>query len=132
MIDEDDKLPRISTLQIDLVAYEKQRDFFLNTLAKFKAGEVSEGIKACGFLQSMYFILPATRHTIQDRTAATKFVDDIDKLRREIVIYQRRANNLPKGSSFLECDDYEETLGNPMDELVRRFHEIMHSTGFTN
>ena len=130
--DDNNKLPRISTLQIDLVAYEKQRDLFLNALAEFKAGDATRGIVACGYLQSMYFIMPATRHTIQDRPAAAKFVDDIDKLRRDIVVYQRRGHNLPKGSNFLECADYEEKLGNPMDELVRRFHEIMHSTGFTN
>ena len=130
-MEDDENRPRISTLQIDLTAYDKQRDLFLQHLAFFKAGSPEYGVTACGFLQAMYHILPATRHTMLDRQAATKFVDDIDKLRRECVIY-KRVRKLENGMSFLECADYEARLGNPMDELVRRFHEIMHQTGFTN
>jgi len=133
-MNESSNQPRINTHGIDLEAYQKQRDLFLESLALFKAGQVDAGVAACGYLQSMYFIMPGTRHAIQDRKAAKEFIDGIDKLRHDIVIYKRmRDDSFERGEvmSYLKFSDYEEKVGNPMDELVLKFHEIMHSTGFT-
>jgi hypothetical protein len=127
----EDDLPKISTLQIDLEEYKDQRKFFLQALSLFKQGDINQGTTACGYLASMYYILPATRHVKLNQDDSIEFIDSIDKLSNDIVIFGTGVKPPPNGC-WLYYPEYKLNLGNQMDRIVLNFHRIMHDVGFTN
>lgn len=116
----------VSTMDADLQAYQAQRNLFLDAQAKFKAGDIGQGILCCGYLHSMFGILPIKKYP-RDKSKA--FIDKIDILRRDITIYTK-TKRIPKTGNYLEYSDYEERLGNKLDELFLDFVEIMNTTEF--
>ena len=117
----------ISTMDADLQAYQGQRNLFLDAQAKFKAGEIGQGVLCCGYLHSMFGILPVKKYP---REKSKDFINKIDALRRDITIYSK-TKIIPKSGSYLEYSDYEERLGNKLDELFLDFVEIMNETEFS-
>lgn len=122
--------PRLNTLDADLQAYQEQRGLFLQAQAFFKAGNIDSGILCCGYLQSMFFILPAVRYTQISKEDSIAFINKIDGLRSAITKY-KQSKDVPKSGNYLEYNDYETKLGNVLDSITIEFLDIMFKTGLS-
>jgi len=121
-------MPReISTVDADLQAYQEQRGLFFQAQAAFKAGNIDMGILCCGYLHAMFGIQVAPKYVMQNKEGTKKFIDRIDKLRQEITIY-RKCKEIPKSGNYLEYADYDDKLGNQLDDVFIEFLEIKNKT----
>lgn len=120
----------VTTINADLEAYQEQRRLFFQAQAQFKAGNIDMGVLCCGYLHAMFGLLPAARYVKSKKNEARAFIDKIDSLRRDITKY-KKCKDIPKSGNYLEYGDYEEKIGNKLDDVFLDFLEIMNETGFT-
>lgn len=121
--------PQIKTTSQDVEAYQVRRDRFLDQQILFKTGFAESGILALNYLQQMFYILPAGRYIKQDEKKAQAFVDRIDSMRIEVMLYIKR-KEIKADKNYLEFNDYQH-LDNRFDSVVLEFYKILFEVGFT-
>jgi len=125
---EERKLPRLSTISVDLQAYSDQRKLFLEAYISFRQGYFDSGDKTLNYLISMYYILPATRHISINEKEASEFIASIEAMRAELRHYFETNSSRQNFSSrtVITPEIYAK-----VDKIVRNFHKIMFECGYS-
>lgn len=121
------KPPRLSTMAIDLEAFNEQRKQFWENYHAFRKGNFNSGQGASDRLISMYNILPACRHFIIDEPAALEFLARINAFSTDL----RNYNKVKTPST---PESYEENMQKfyaELDAIIRDFHKIMYRCGYS-
>jgi hypothetical protein len=122
-------LNKASTAGAMIDCFKDEMVRFGDATIRFKSGILEFGVLGLGHVQNMYYYLPAARHITDYPEESELFINDIDSLRREMVIYSKRKKPTD-GNTYLMFSDYDE-IDNRYDAVVRAFFMILYKTGFS-
>jgi hypothetical protein len=114
----------LTTMEIDLAAYSRERDLFLNDYFAFQQGHFNAGSMALTHLLAMYYILPMMRHMKLSEEDSNKFLDDVSKLQTELREYLEKKRISEQGKII------DNDLLLKMGIVVRNFYKILSGTGY--